>query len=101
MFEAIGHPVEELRRIAIGPLRDARLKVGHWRDLTAAEIAALKRAAAQESRSPQKTPGTQRKAPKTTAATHTRETSKKRPITTAASSERKSHRSGHMSKRPR
>ena len=33
MCEAIGHPVEYLRRVAIGPLRDSRLKLGHWRDL--------------------------------------------------------------------
>src|SRR5262245_13069299 len=26
MFEAIGHPVDHLRRVAIGPIRDARLK---------------------------------------------------------------------------
>lgn len=45
MFDAIGHPVDELTRVAIGPIRDRRLKVGHWRNLTADEIAALKRAA--------------------------------------------------------
>lgn len=45
MFDAIGHPVDELTRVAIGPLRDGRLKVGHWRNLTVAEIEALKRAA--------------------------------------------------------
>lgn len=43
MFDAIGHPVDHLTRIAIGPLRDARLKVGQWRDLTDAEVASLKR----------------------------------------------------------
>ena len=45
MFEAIGHPVDELTRVAIGPLRDSRLKVGHWRNLTIAEVAALQKAA--------------------------------------------------------
>lgn len=48
MFDAIGHPVDHLMRTAIGPIRDARLKSGSWRDLTASEIAALKRAAARE-----------------------------------------------------
>lgn len=43
MLEAIGHPVDQLRRIAIGPIRDARLKVGHWRDLTDAEVKLLKK----------------------------------------------------------
>jgi len=46
MCEAIGHPVEHLRRIAIGPIRDARLKPGQWRRLTADEVARVKRAAA-------------------------------------------------------
>jgi len=45
MFEAIGHPVDYLRRIAIGPLKDSRLKVGYWRDLTSDEVAALKKSA--------------------------------------------------------
>jgi len=42
MCEAIGHPVERLRRVAIGPLRDSRLKPGQWRDLTAEEVARLR-----------------------------------------------------------
>ncbi len=44
MFEAVGHPVEALTRVAIGPLHDTRLKPGHWRDLSPGEVAALKRA---------------------------------------------------------
>jgi len=44
MCDAIGHPVEALTRVAIGPIRDARLKRGQWRDLTDAEIQALRRA---------------------------------------------------------
>jgi 23S rRNA pseudouridine2605 synthase len=43
MCEAIGHPVDRLRRIAIGPLRDDRLKPGQWRELTAEEVARLRR----------------------------------------------------------
>jgi 23S rRNA pseudouridine2605 synthase len=49
MCEAIGHPVEYLRRVAIGPLRDSRLKIGEWRPLTAAEVARLKHAAGDNS----------------------------------------------------
>ena len=45
MCDAIGHPVSSLRRIAIGPIADARLKLGHWRELTAAEVERLRRAA--------------------------------------------------------
>jgi pseudouridine synthase len=45
MFDSIGHPVDYLRRIAIGPLKDARLRQGHWRELTDAEVASLRRSA--------------------------------------------------------
>mgnify|MGYP003341562176 CR=1 FL=1 len=43
MFEAIGHPVDALRRVAIGPLKDSRLRPGQWRELTAAEVSMLKK----------------------------------------------------------
>ena len=42
MCEAIGHPVTQLTRVAIGPIRDRRLKPGHWRELTAQEVSTLK-----------------------------------------------------------
>jgi 23S rRNA pseudouridine2605 synthase len=48
MCEAIGHPVDHLRRIAIGPLKDARLRPGYWRDLTDQEVRSLQRAAASK-----------------------------------------------------
>lgn len=48
MLEAVGHPVQALRRIRIGPLADRRLRPGEWRDLSASEVAGLKRAAAGE-----------------------------------------------------
>jgi 23S rRNA pseudouridine2605 synthase len=47
MCEAIGHPVERLTRTAIGPIRDSRLRPGHWRELDAEEIDALRRASRQ------------------------------------------------------
>jgi 23S rRNA pseudouridine2605 synthase len=46
MCDAIGHPVTQLKRVAIGPLRDTKLKPGEWRELTADEIERLRRAAA-------------------------------------------------------
>ena len=46
MCEAIGHPVTALRRVAIGPLRDSRLKVGHWRELSPQEVERLRKATA-------------------------------------------------------
>ena len=45
MCDAIGHPVTHLKRVAIGPIRDAKLQVGRWRDLTAAEVTKLRTAA--------------------------------------------------------
>jgi pseudouridine synthase len=38
MFESIGHPVIKLKRVAIGGLRDDRLKPGEYRMLSAHEI---------------------------------------------------------------
>lgn len=48
MMEAVGHPVKDLRRTAVGPLRLGRLKEGAWRRLRPAEIERLRRAARGE-----------------------------------------------------
>jgi 23S rRNA pseudouridine2605 synthase len=45
MCEAIGHPVTNLKRIAIGPLRDGSLKSGQWRELSEDEVTRLRKAA--------------------------------------------------------
>jgi 23S rRNA pseudouridine2605 synthase len=42
MLEAVGHPVESLRRIRFGPLGIRGLRPGDWRDLTDAEVEKLK-----------------------------------------------------------
>lgn len=42
MCEAVGHPVERLKRVGIGPLSDARLRPGEWRELATNEVEALK-----------------------------------------------------------
>lgn len=47
MFEAVGHPVSKLKRVAIGPIRDPALPVGATRRLAHAEVEALKRSLAQ------------------------------------------------------
>lgn len=44
MFFRIGHPVQRLRRVAIGPLRDPKLPLGATRELTGSEVAMLRRA---------------------------------------------------------
>jgi 23S rRNA pseudouridine2605 synthase len=43
MFKRIGHPVQRLIRVAIGPLRDGELKPGAFRDLSGAEVDLLRR----------------------------------------------------------
>ena len=50
MCESIGHPVVRLRRVAIGPITDARLRPGDFRELTAEEVAALKKHAVRARR---------------------------------------------------
>jgi len=52
MCDAIGHPVRKLRRVRIGPIRDATLKSGAFRELTGEEVRRLKSAARRSS--PQK-----------------------------------------------
>lgn len=47
MLAAVGHPVLELNRVAIGPLRDPQLKPGQWRELTPSEVKLLYTAAGQ------------------------------------------------------
>jgi pseudouridine synthase len=44
MCEAIGHPVVRLRRVRIGPISDAHIRPGEFRDLTRGEVAQLKHA---------------------------------------------------------
>lgn len=60
MCDAIGHPVEALRRVAIGPIRDDRLRPGQWRDLTADEVRRLRSAGETQNRTPKQTRNTKR-----------------------------------------
>ena len=46
MLEAVGHPVQRLVRVRIGPLADRRLEPGAWRELTTDEVRSLERAVA-------------------------------------------------------
>jgi 23S rRNA pseudouridine2605 synthase len=45
MCDAIGHPVTQLKRVAIGPIRDPRLRLGAWRELSEREVDLLRAAA--------------------------------------------------------
>jgi 23S rRNA pseudouridine2605 synthase len=47
IFEAIGHPVITLRRVAFGPQRLGDLPRGKWRELRPEEVRALREAASQ------------------------------------------------------
>jgi 23S rRNA pseudouridine2605 synthase len=42
MCEAVGHPVQRLKRTRFGPIADRKLPVGAWRDLSAEEVRKLK-----------------------------------------------------------
>jgi 23S rRNA pseudouridine2605 synthase len=46
MCEAVGHPVDRLRRVRIGPITDDHIRPGEFRELSPKEVEALKRAAA-------------------------------------------------------
>ena len=45
VMAGLGHPVKRLRRVQVGPLKLKGLRVGEWRELTRAELSALKRTA--------------------------------------------------------
>ena len=49
MCAAIGHPVRQLTRVRMGPIRLGDLRPGQWRDLSPAEVAKLKMRASRSS----------------------------------------------------
>jgi 23S rRNA pseudouridine2605 synthase len=50
MFEAVGHPVDRLRRVRIGSITDEHIRPGEFRELDAKEIAALQKGKGQGTR---------------------------------------------------
>ncbi|HEV2845341.1 MAG TPA: pseudouridine synthase, partial [Thermoanaerobaculia bacterium] len=60
MFFRIGNPVQKLRRVAIGPLRDPRLPLGALRELTEQEVRKLLNSA----RGPEERPARKKAAPR-------------------------------------
>lgn len=50
MFETVGHPVMRLKRVRIGPIEDALLPPGHWRELSEREIVLLRQSPRQPRR---------------------------------------------------
>ena len=47
MCEAVGHPVNKLKRVRIGPITDDHIRPGEFRDLDEREVEALRRAVAR------------------------------------------------------
>ena len=64
MFQAVGHPVTKLRRVAIGPISDPKLTPGVWRELTDREVLML--ATMKEAKAPRR--GTTRPSARTKSA---------------------------------
>lgn len=56
MCSAVGHPVRSLTRVRMGPLTLGRLRPGEWRDLTVAEVRALKQPQPQAPQQPRPRP---------------------------------------------
>jgi 23S rRNA pseudouridine2605 synthase len=68
MFQAVGHPVQKLRRVAIGPIADPKLLPGVWRELTKHEVkllATLKDVPAKAKPKPRRAPAKKKPAAKT------------------------------------
>lgn len=68
MFQAVGHPVSKLKRVAIGPIADPKLLPGVWRELTKHEVkllATLKDVPAKAKPKARRTPAKKKPAAKT------------------------------------
>lgn len=91
MFQALGHPVSKLKRIAIGPLSDSSLTAGAWRELTQAEVRLL--STAKEAARPKRI--TPRPAPrrKTAPKSSSKKISSKKTGRASASSSKSRHTS--------
>ena len=48
MCEAVGHPVNKLKRVRIGPITDDHIRPGEFRDLDEREVEALRRAVSRK-----------------------------------------------------
>jgi len=61
MFALIGHPVKKLMRTSMGPLALKGVANGQWRELSAPELAALRRAADKGEQASRKNPSAARR----------------------------------------
>jgi 23S rRNA pseudouridine2605 synthase len=85
MFQAVGHPVAKLRRVAIGPIADPGLTTGEWRELTKREVKMLE---------------TMQEMPKPKARRAPRPVTTKKPTTKAAPRSAKAPRKAAASRKP-
>jgi 23S rRNA pseudouridine2605 synthase len=86
MFQAVGHPVQKLKRVAIGPIADPKLLPGGWRELTKHEVkllATLKDVPAKAKPKPRRAPA-KKKPPAKTRGKKTPARSAKAPRRRAA-----------------
>jgi 23S rRNA pseudouridine2605 synthase len=80
MFQAVGHPVSKLRRVAIGPLSDPRLTPGDYRELTSKEVKMLVTMQEPAKPKPRRAPATRAGA----ASSKKKRTTTKKPARKAA-----------------
>src|SRR5437870_13409805 len=77
MFQAVGHPVAKLKRVAIGPIADPKLTPGVWRELTKHEVkllATLKDVPVKARRAAKRPAAPKKKPAKTAAKTRGKKT---------------------------
>jgi 23S rRNA pseudouridine2605 synthase len=88
MFQALGHPVTKLRRVAIGPISDPKLTPGEWREMTKQEVKLL--STHMEPKAPPKPRrATTRPVRATTRPVRAKTASKKKPAAKSATSKRR------------
>jgi 23S rRNA pseudouridine2605 synthase len=90
MFQAVGHPVSKLRRVAIGPLSDPRLGPGDYRELTKTEVKML--ATMKEPAKPKVRAAPAASAAKKKPAAGAKKTSAKKPTTRKAATRKATSR---------
>jgi 23S rRNA pseudouridine2605 synthase len=83
MCEAVGHPVDRLRRVRIGPITDEHIRPGEFRELDAREVAALKKGQGTTDKGPGKRPRPDQGAG-----------GKRRPASTEKSGQKRAHPQG-------
>jgi len=85
MFQAVGHPVAKLKRVAIGPISDPKLTAGEWRELSKQEVKLLATIMEPKKDSKPKAKAKAKAKPRAAAAKAPRAAAKKKSLTAGAS----------------